>query len=123
MANFGFSLQVMVIGMVVVFTGLVILIGCIKLLSAILAAASKKSKAAPVEAAEVAPAPMVEDAAYEPITEPVTDDGELIAVISAAIAAFSQGGKALAVRSVRKVVAQSTAWSRAGRNEQIGSRF
>ena len=60
----------------------------------------------PVEAA-----PVVE----EPVAQDVTDDGELIAVIAAAIAAFTDSDKQLVVRKVRRV----SGWNRAGRAEQV----
>ena len=45
----------------------------------------------------------------------MTDEGELIAVIAAAIAAFSDGNKQLVVRKVRRV----SGWNRASRAEQV----
>ena len=47
--------------------------------------------------------------------ENVTDDSELIAVIAAAIAAFTDSDKQLVVRKVRRV----SGWNRAGRAEQV----
>ena len=45
----------------------------------------------------------------------VEADDELIAVITAALAAFAPSGKRLVVRSVRR----TSAWSDAGRHEQL----
>ena len=47
--------------------------------------------------------------------EEVTDDPQLIAVIAAAIAAFSDANKPLVVRKVRRV----PGWNRASRAEQV----
>ena len=64
----------------------------------------KKKESAPAPAA-AAPAPVVAAPVAEPAVEDVTDDGELIAVIAAAIAA-SEGKTStdgFVVRSIRKV--------------------
>ena len=81
--DFGTSLLVAVIGMVVVFFGLVILIMLIKLMGALTGNMGKKEapKAAPAPvAAPVAPAP-------EGKLSPAKFDDETVAVITAAIAA------------------------------------
>ena len=49
-------------------------------------------------------------------------DDTLIAVISAAVAAMMEDGSAFTVRRIRRV-SNATAWSRAGREEQVYSRF
>ena len=51
----------------------------------------------------------------EPEVQDVTDDSALIAVIAAAIAAFTDSDKQLVVRRVRRV----SGWNRAGRAEQV----
>ena len=106
-----------VIGMFIVFLGLTILICAVKIMGAVFAGMTAKkqakAKAAVIEKpAAPAPAPV---AAPEPVAEDVTDDGELIAVIAAAIAAFDNSGKSLVVRRVRKV----SGWNRASRAEQV----
>ena len=65
------------------------------------------------EAAKAVPAPSA--APVEPAVQDVTDDSELIAVIAAAIAAFTDSDKQLVVRRVRRV----SGWNRAGRAEQV----
>lgn len=115
MSKLGFGAQVMLIGVVIVFAGLVILIACIKLMSAII---SLKKKPAPTPAP--APAPVVEavqDAA------PAEDQDELIAVITAVLAACADSGKTLAIRSVRRAPGKTPAWARAGREDQLANRF
>lgn len=105
-----------VIGIIIVFTGLLIIIGCLVLMSKAFKAAEKcKQKKAEKAAAQTpapAPAPVAE-VAVEP--EEVTDDSELIAVIAAAIAAFDFGGKSVAIKSVRRV----NGWKNAARSEQV----
>ena len=101
-----FGLQVAVIGMAIVFVCLILIIGLIKLLSWILKDRKKKAQ----EVAEPAPTPV----AAEPA---VQDDQELIAVLTAAIAATTGGQTGLVIRSFRRVGA--SAWAKAGRNEQI----
>ena len=60
-------------------------------------------------------APVVEEV-------PVADDSELIAVISAAVAMMMEDGSAFTVRRVRRVQ-NAPAWQKAGREEQVYSRF
>ena len=118
----GYGGTIMILGMAIVFTGLVVLIGCINLLSAI--TAEKKAKKAD-EAPVVVPAPVAEAAAAQ--TNASAD--ELVAVITAALMAYmaSEGtassGKKLVVRNIRAAAAQQAAWSRAGRVNQINNRF
>jgi len=111
-----------VIGMFIVFLGLVILIGAVKLMGFVFqkvtqsreakAKAEAEAAARAAAAAAPAPAPAVEP---EPVEEEVADDSELIAVIAAAIAAFDNSGKSLVVRRVRRV----SGWDRASRAEQV----
>ena len=115
-----FGLQVTAIGIGIVFFGLVVLIGLVKLIGVATASLGKK-KEAPKPAVQPAPAPatirVVEEEA--PAAQ---DDGALIAVITAAIAAMLDEGSAFVVRKVRRV-SNTPAWSKAGREEQIYSRF
>ena len=115
-----FGLTVTVIGIAVVFCGLVVLIGLIKLVAMATGSASRprKEKVAPVPAPAPAPAP----AAPVAQEQPVQADDTLIAVISAAVAAMMEDGSAFTVRRIRRG-SNATAWSRAGREEQVYSRF
>ena len=120
-----YGLQVAAIGLVVVFLGLAILIAFITLMAQVFKAieGKKADKAAEAkraeeaaraaEAAKAAAAPAA--VAPEPAVEDVTDDSALIAVIAAAIAAFTDADKQLVVRKVRRV----SGWNRAGRAEQV----
>ena len=118
----GFAFLIMLIGLMIVFFGLIILICLIKLMSIIVGALTgkKKEQAAPAPAPVVVPEPVAEAAAEETGLE--TD--ELIAVITAALAAFNKdGNKTLVVRSVRRAAAKTPAWAKAGRADQLASRF
>ncbi|MDL2205756.1 OadG family protein [Eubacteriales bacterium OttesenSCG-928-N13] len=116
MANFLSSLLVMLLGMLVVFTGLIILIGTTKLMSFVIKKMNtkKEKKAAapaPVAAAPAQPAaPVIEEPAQDPMA-----DSQLVAAISAALMAFEGNNKRLVVRSVRR----ANNWAGAGRQESI----
>ena len=119
MDSLKFGLLVTVIGIGIVFFGLVVLIGLVKLISAATANLGKKKepqKVAPAPAPAPIPAPVVEE------TAAADDNSELIAVITAAIAAMLDDGGSFVVRKVRRV-STAPAWSKAGREEQIYSRF
>lgn len=118
----GFAFLVMLIGLLIVFFGLIILICLIKLMSIVVGALTgkKKEKAAPAPAPVVVPEPVAEAAAEETGLE----SDELIAVITAALVAFNKdGNKTLVVRSVRRAAAKTPAWAKAGRADQLASRF
>lgn len=111
--NLGFGLIVTLIGMLTVFFGLVLLIGLIKLMENATANLGKGGKKAKKQAEAPAPAP---------VAAPVVEDSELIAVISAAVAMMMEDGSAFTVRRVRRVQ-NAPAWQKAGREEQVYSRF
>lgn len=113
--NLGFGLIVTLIGMLTVFFGLVLLIGLIKLMENATANLGKGGKKAKKQAEAPVAAPVVEEV-------PVADDSELIAVISAAVAMMMEDGSAFTVRRVRRVQ-NAPAWQKAGREEQVYSRF
>ena len=118
----GFAFLIMLSGLMIVFFGLIILICLIKLMSIIVGALTgkKKEQAAPAPAPVVVPEPVAEAAAEETGLE----NDELIAVITAALAAFNKdGNKTLVVRSVRRAAAKTPAWAKAGRADQLASRF
>lgn len=107
------SLLVLVVGILVVFFGLVLLIGLVKLITML--TQDRKPEAPKAEAP--APAPV---AALAP-SAPAQDD-TLIAVITAAVACAMEEGTAFTVRRVRRI-SNAPAWQKAGREEQIYSRF
>ena len=112
-----FGLGVAGLGMIVVFVGLVILICFIMILGSI--SRSKKPKAAPVK--QVEPQVM----AAPPVQTAPAGDGvspEVIAAITAAIAAVWESPNGFVVRHVKRV-SNAPAWKRAGRDEQTYSRY
>lgn len=113
-----FGLSVTAIGILIVFFGLILLIGLIKLVSIVTSESPKPKKEKKVEAAPVA-APV---AVAAPVPAAPAQDDALIAVITAAIAAAMENGAAFTVRRVRRI-SNSPAWQKAGREEQTYSRF
>ena len=121
MEKLTFSFGVTLLGMVVVFVGLLILIAFISILSRITSAADRKKEQAAAKAVPAEAVPAEEPAAIEP----AADEGispEVIAAITAAIAAVWDGENGFRVRHVRRVN-NASAWNRAGREEQTYSRF
>ena len=116
MENVTFGLGVAGLGMIVVFVGLLILIGFITVLG--LVSRPKKPKAAPVKQAapDVVAAPPVQAA---PV---VGVPAEVIAAITAAIAAVWESPNGFVVRHVKRI-SNAPAWKRAGRDEQTYSRY
>lgn len=116
-----FGLSVTVVGMLIVFAGLVILIGCIKILKSLSFEGKKKApQAAKVEIKDEpakAEAPLAAAVAVQP-----SEQEQIIAVLTAAIAAVWEGEGGFQVRRVRRIQG-SPAWQRAGREEQIYSRM
>jgi len=122
-----FGLTVTGIGVAIVFAGLVVLIGLIKLVNILTGGSGKPKKekkaAAPAKPAPVPAAPAQDEQLLAVISAAVAaQDEELIAVISAAVAAMMDDGAAFTVRRIRRVT-NASAWQKAGREEQIYSRF
>ena len=115
------TLLVAVVGILVVFFGLTVLIMLIKLMGSLTGNAGKKEK--PVKTAPV-PVEKIEPVAVPaPAAAPaVQSNDELIAVITAAVAAMMGEGNGFTVRRVRRIN-NTPAWAKAGREEQIYSRF
>ncbi|MDY3816942.1 MAG: OadG family protein [Candidatus Limiplasma sp.] len=117
MKNFLSGLGVMALGMVVVFVGLLILIGFIKILGVVTMAGQKKKNS------------LTDNVTAEKVSQdpaaPVVEAGipaDVVAAITAAIAAVWQGEKGFVVRHIRHIN-NAPAWNRAGREEQTYSRF
>ena len=115
------TLLVAVVGILVVFFGLTVLIMLIKMMGALTGGMGKKKEkpvnTAPVPVEKIEPAPVPEVAA--PVQQ---SNDELIAVITAAVAAMMGEGNGFTVRRVRRVT-NTPAWAKAGREEQIYSRY
>lgn len=116
MDNLLFGLGVTAVGMLVVFFGLIVLIGLIKIMTMLSQSKKPKEKEAVAPASVAAPAPVEAEAAAP------TQDDVLIAVISAAVAAAMGEETGFVVRRVRRI-SNAPAWQRAGRDEQVYSRF
>ena len=120
MSNIQIGLSTTVIGIVVVFVGLIILIGMIYVMTIFTRGTGKKTS----------PAPETQKAPQPPATGPVAeeeeaeeDDSAVIAAITAAIACVWQDEETgFVVRRVRRIQ-NSPAWQRSGREEQILNRF
>lgn len=115
-----FGLTVTLIGMVIVFAGLMLLIGLIKLVAIATGGIGQKPKK---DKKADEPAPVIQAPAVQPVAAPApAADEQLIAVISAAVAAMLGEECGFVVRRVRRVT-NASPWQKAGREEQIYSRF
>ena len=103
-------------GIIVVFLILAVLIGLLYVISFFSNLGNKKKKE--TKAAAAAPAPVPAPAPVEVIEED-EDDAEIIAVISAAIAAYTAGdGKSYAIKKIKRAEKQPrSSWGNAGVNE------
>lgn len=127
MENIIFGLGVTALGMVTVFAGLIILILFLTLLS-LFSGNKKKEKKAPakVQPSKSASTDEVPGEVLAAITAALTMNNEaasaeVVAAISAAIT-MVMGGEKFVVRHVKRI-SNAPAWNRAGREEQIYSRF
>lgn len=117
------SIFVTLLGMGTTFVGLIVIQYMIGFMSKGVKSyednvASKDATIQPVAAAKPAePAPVVAAAEEE-------DEEALIAVLTAAVAVMMQKSTSqIVIRNVRQVNGSSLAWSSAGRNEVMNSRF
>lgn len=110
--------QVTVIGVAIVFAVLIILMFVLKIMEKIFAPKTVKTENK-IEAV----APVVEEKKAPVVSSEETDE-ELIAVITAAIAAsLNTSTYNLKIKSFRRVANNAPAWNKAGLNETINSRF
>jgi sodium pump decarboxylase gamma subunit len=120
------SLFVTVLGMGITFAALIAIWGMTVLMSKIITGVETKNsiaQAATVEKAKAAPAAPAPAPAAAATGEPQEDEN-LIAVLTAAIAAsLNTSMHNIVVRNVRALPDQTSPWSRAGRSEQMSSRF
>ncbi len=117
--NLTFGLSVAAVGILVVFSGLVLLIICLKILELLFKDRKKATPEAETETTPVAAAPT------PPPAQAQTTSGispEVIAAITAAISAVWQEDSGFVVRRVRRIHT-APAWNRAGRDDQIYSRL
>ena len=130
MAILFYGLQVALVGMGVVFCGLIILIGMIKGMEKVLERI--KNAGSPMAALKGADkAPAAGDAPSIIIQTANVSDDAVVAAISAAIMAViedevkqnpAKAKSTFVVRSIRRV-SNAPAWNRAGREEQVYSRM
>lgn len=114
----GMSMVVTLLGMSITFVALVLLWCCISLMSKVLLSKSNDEK--PV----AKPKPVKAAAAVEAVEANNDEDEELIAVISAAVAAsLNTSIHNIIVRNVVQVSDNTPAWGRVGRSEQMNTRF
>lgn len=115
MQQLTFGLSVALIGILVVFVGLCIIIFFIKVISLLGGGKGKAKPSAPKASAPTIPTPA-----------PIVDEGvtpDIIAAITAAISAVMAGGEGgFRVRRVKRI-SNASAWSLAGREDQIYSRM
>ncbi|MBE5813594.1 MAG: hypothetical protein E7320_00105 [Clostridiales bacterium] len=128
MENIIFGLGVAALGLITVFVGLIILILFLKLLGAVSSTGSKAKKKAPAKAApaKTAATDEVPGEVLAAITAALAMNNEaasaeVVAAISAAIT-MVMGGEKFVVRHVKRIH-NAPAWNRAGREEQVYSRF
>ncbi|MGI6585560.1 MAG: OadG family protein [Lutisporaceae bacterium] len=112
----GYGLIVTLVGMGVVFTVLVGLSYMLDVLKLLSKAGTAEKKNEPVKIDSV-------EEPEEAVSTLVEDNGELIAVISAAVAAFMGNNRNFAVRSINRVEDNTPAWAKIGRQEQMLNRL
>lgn len=114
------SLMVTALGMLITFTVLILLWGLINVMSRVVASIENKGK----KDVDTVPGTTV---AVQPVVEAVVteeEDEELIAVISAAVAAsLNTSIHNIVVRNVARVDDPTPAWGKSGRVEQMNTRF
>lgn len=109
--------QTTVIGLLIVFAVLIILMLVLQAMKYIFAPKAKKEESLPKAVPE-----QVQPAAAA--AEPESDDEELIAVLTAAVAAsLNTSTYNLKIKSYRRVGNNAPAWNRAGVNEVIDSHY
>lgn len=119
------SLFVTLLGMGITFVALIAIWGMTVLMSKIIIGIENKNKVAQPETVQTSKpsAAAVVTASAAPAAE-TQEDENLIAVLTAAIAAsLNTSMHNIVVRNVRQLPDQTPTWSRAGRTEQMGSRF
>ena len=115
-----FGLTVALIGMLVVFAGLILLIGCINLITYF----SSDRKNAVKEEEQPEPTELAEETLPMMIDEDVASGlpTETLIAITTALMAMMQSSQGLVVRHVRRID-NAPAWNRAGREDQVYSRM
>ena len=111
----GQGAEVAAVGLIIVFSVLIILMLVMMLMKVIFYKPESKQK--PQSAASPAPAPAAQPAQS-------IDEAELIAVLTAAVAAsMNTSTYHLNIKSYRRIDDASPAWNKAGRRDVIDARF
>ena len=112
--------QTTIIGLSTVFSVLIILMIVITIMKMIFYKAPSKPAATAVPVAPEMPAPEP----VKPVAADEMDDEELVAVITAAVAAsLNTSTYNLRIKSLRRIDNKQPAWNRAGIRETINNRF
>lgn len=114
---------VFAVGFGIVFVTLILLILVLTLQSWIFTRINGRGKKAKAPAAKAAPAPVAAPAPAPAPAAAQEDEDEIAAVIAAVVAMMSESGNGLVVRSVRRVGANTPAWSASGRQEYVNTRY
>ena len=127
MENMPLAINLVFVGLTVVFSALIILSLIIYLSTKILAGKKKEEAAGNVVTDEASILEIEEDDtdANSAISDSIKSDDELAAVIMAAIQASMLPGSQckLKVKSFRRIAQTSPAWNKTGRIEQIANRL
>ena len=120
------SLQVIILGMGTVFLALVALIFVIELINKLItldiSPGGKKEKTNEIRTEESIKGETLSEEKNE--DSPIVEEEEIIAVISAAIAAsLNRSTHDILVKSIRRVPYNTPVWNRVSRSEQISGRF
>lgn len=112
----GYGLIVTLVGMsmcFIILIGLAYMLDALKMLS---------NKGAVEKKTEIIKTDKTEEIA-EPVDVNTEDEGELIAVISAALAAFIGSSSPLVIKSIKRAEDNTPAWAKVGRHEQMLNRL
>ena len=110
---------VVISGLVIVFVALILLIAAVWVMGRIFAAVKSGKSGGGDKPKEIAPAPQPKNNTPS-VSADTEDEGEIIAVIAAAVAAMSaECGKPLRIHSIKRAESTSKAnsWARAARSE------
>jgi len=111
-----YGLIVTIVGMGVVFAVLIGLSYMLDVLKVLSKTGTAEKKTEPVKIDNI-------EEPAEAVSSSAEDEGELIAVISAAAAAFMGSNRNLAIRSIKRIEDGTPAWAKIGRQEQMLNRL
>ena len=117
--TFAYTMIVTLFGMGIVFLVLILLQYILKAMEVVFHKEKKAASAVTqVSAVKAVEAPVVQIA-----DEEAADDGQLMAVITAAVISCLGGNSNIVVRNIRRVDDYTPAWGKVSRTEQMGNRF